>query len=130
NLQKTMIPGSPRPDEARLLTLLAPDRTIDRKICIVLAHPDDETIGLGGQLPRMQNATVVVVTDGAPRNLADAARLGFASAAAYATARRDDLLCALALAGIGEDGLMMLGVPDQESAFHLTAIARSLDNLF
>ena len=78
----------------------------------------------------MLNAILVVVTDGAPRNLADASRLGFAGAADYAAARRNELLHALAFAGLGEDRLVMLGLPDQESAFHLSAICRSLGDLF
>ena len=47
---------------------------------IVAAHPDDETIGMAGQLPGLARRAVIVhVTNGAPRNPADAHAAGFAS---------------------------------------------------
>ena len=55
---------------------------------IVVAHPDDETIGLGAQLGRFEDALLVHVTDGAPRDGDDARNYGFASVADYAAARR------------------------------------------
>ena len=55
---------------------------------IVVAHPDDETIGMGAQLCRFDDALLVQVTDGAPRDGHDAAAHGFATLADYAAARR------------------------------------------
>ena len=55
---------------------------------IVVAHPDDETIGLGAQLGRFEDALLVHLTDGAPRDGEDARNYGFASVADYAAARR------------------------------------------
>lgn len=92
----------------------------------MVAHPDDEVLGCGVLLSRHPSARVVHVTDGSPATGADAARLGFASPAAYARARRGELEAALALAGIGPDRLPSLGVPDQGASLHLAAIARRL----
>jgi LmbE family N-acetylglucosaminyl deacetylase len=96
------------------------------RIAAILAHPDDEVLGLGAQLPRLPGITLVHVTDGAPRDLGDARRLGFDTAGAYAAERRRELERAAALAGIGSDALIGLGIPDQDAAFHLHDIAREL----
>jgi hypothetical protein len=42
-----------------------------RQIAARAAHPDDETIGCGAQLPRLSGITIVTVTDGAARDLVD-----------------------------------------------------------
>jgi LmbE family N-acetylglucosaminyl deacetylase len=97
---------------------------------VVVAHPDDETLGIGGQLTRMPAVTIVHVTDGAPRDLRDARRLGFATVQDYAAARRRELEAAMALAGIGPGALVGLGVPDQGAARELSRIARRLAALF
>jgi LmbE family N-acetylglucosaminyl deacetylase len=93
----------------------------------VVAHPDDETIGCGGQLARFSDITIVHVTDGAPRNGIDAAKLGYSGPVDYAAARRRELEAAMHLAGIGSERLVALGWSDQEAALHLTEIAGELE---
>ena len=95
-------------------------------VALVVAHPDDEVLGLGAQLNRLKGLTIVHVTDGAPR----AAAHGFATREDYAAARRKELAAAVALAGIGPDALVGLGVADQEAALDLARIARRLSEIF
>lgn len=97
-----------------------------RAMAVVVAHADDETIGLGAQLQRMPGVTIVHVTDSAPRDLADARSRGFAGAEEYAAARRRELEAAMELAGVPAHALVSLGVSDQEAVFHLGEIARRL----
>ena len=59
-----------------------------RHLALITAHPDDETIGCGAQLPRLSGITAITLTDGAPRDLIDARALGFPTAQDYANARR------------------------------------------
>jgi LmbE family N-acetylglucosaminyl deacetylase len=92
------------------------------EIVVFAAHPDDETIGLGAQLARFAGVQIVHVTDGAPRDMRDAAAHGFLAREDYALARRRELLEALALAGIGEDQTCCLGMADQEASYDLVRI--------
>lgn len=99
-------------------------------VAIVVAHPDDETVGCGALLARLTGATLVLVTDGAPANAADAHRSGFAETSAYAATRRRELESALSIVAGRELRLVLLGVPDQQAALRLVEISQKLFGLF
>lgn len=92
-------------------------------VAVVAAHPDDETIGAGGSLPRFGEVILLHVTDGAPRNGRDAAAAGLKSREAYAAARRRERIAAAQLAGIGLDRQVEMGIIDQEASLHLDRLA-------
>jgi N-acetylglucosamine malate deacetylase 2 len=127
------VPGGSfgRADAAHdLLWRLRFDRDeIDMPILVVVAHPDDETIGCGALLRRFPHALVVLVTDGAPHSMADAYRLGFPSREAYAAARSAEVASALAVAGVPPTRILGFGVPDQGAAFLLEALVQRLEAL-
>src|SRR5579864_495191 len=72
--------------------------TLPSRALILVAHPDDESIGCGILLQRMREPTVVFATDGAPR--AQEFWKGHESRQAYAESRKREALQALELAGV------------------------------
>lgn len=85
-------------------------------LLVVAAHPDDEVIGAGAQLHRWPGAHFLTVTDGAPRDLRDAAAAGFTRCEDYARARLGELTAALSLAGVPAHRCRRLHYPDQGTA--------------
>ena len=99
------------------------------KTVIVAAHPDDETIGMGARLHRFTRMTLVHVTDGAPMNMQDALRAGFAKRSDYAAARKAELAAALALAGIAPARQRSLGLADQTASHRMPHLIRTLTDM-
>src|SRR4051794_33838884 len=109
-------------------SLCTPDHAIisARDLAIIVAHPDDETIGCGAQLRRFREATIVVVTDGAPRNCDDARRHRLSGVEAYAARRFGELRRALALADVSERNVIVLGISDQTAALRLAELTHAI----
>ncbi len=90
-------------------------------VMVVSAHPDDETLGVGGHLSQWPDVYIVHLTDGSPRS-----RLNWES---YAAARRDELWCALKLAGVSPERRIQLGAADQETADSLLRLSLTFNRL-
>ncbi|MGX8008948.1 PIG-L deacetylase family protein [Mesorhizobium sp. ORM8.1] len=98
-------------------------------LMIVVAHPDDETIGVGGHLAALPACQIVHVTDGAPRDLTDAQAHGFETWQGYARARRLELEAAFLAAGLPSDNLIDLGFPDAQAAAYLAELTQALAHI-
>lgn len=110
---------------AELLARLAAREAVDDPVALVVAHPDDETLGAGAMMPLFRRLLLVQVTDGAPRNLEDARAAGFDTAAAYAEARQHELDAALVAGGVRAERLV-LGAADQGASLDMAALSRTL----
>jgi LmbE family N-acetylglucosaminyl deacetylase len=93
------------------------------RLLVMVAHPDDETVGAGALLSRLSTSSadvwIVRATDGAPRDPRFMARSFSGTPQEYARARHGELEAALALVGIGPDRLRCLGIADQEAIFEI-----------
>lgn len=98
-------------------------------LLLVVAHPDDEVLGVGSRLPHLPKAHIVYATDGAPSDMSDARRLGFATADDYACARIREADAALSLLGVGPDRVHRLGLRDQDVAYEMTALSATCGDL-
>ncbi|HEU4960457.1 MAG TPA: PIG-L family deacetylase [Sphingomonas sp.] len=109
-----------------LLDRLQAGVPVEEPVALVVAHPDDETVGLGSRLACFGRLTLIHLTDGAPRDLGDARRSGFADWQSYAAAREAELV--RALAGLGAEPIRhrRYRVADQQAILALDAIVDRL----
>ncbi len=100
------------------------------RLLVVLAHPDDEVLALGGRLERLAAARFLTATDGTPTDGADARHHGFPSLDAYRVARRGELACAFRHAGLSPQllapAVSTLPVPDQTASLHLATLTATI----
>src|SRR4051794_31436907 len=105
-------------------------RRAPRRVLIVAAHPDDEVVSSGTLLRRLCRAGAAVyvmhVTDGSPRDVRYARERGFETREEYSSARRRELACALACAGIRPAQMIALEFVDQDVAFHLVDLCHHI----
>ena len=107
------------------------DELVDAGSSLIIApHPDDETIGAGIWMDRHADGDVTVlhVTDGSPRDGADARAAGL-TRRAYARARRRELRQALSHLTPGRRRLRSFSYVDKESYLHLAEIITQLVEL-
>ena len=112
-------------EDDRWAARLAGGGPIAEPVAIVVAHADDETLFAGALLPRLANGRLIHVTDGSPRDMRDAERLGFATRGDYAAARARELDAAVAALG-GDPVRHAYGVADQEAIGAFEQVAKRL----
>lgn len=96
------------------------------RIAVLAAHPDDETIGASVLLARSQRASVIFLSDGAPRDSRLWPRTIQGSREEYASIRREEAQNALRRVGISQGQIRWLGAIDQETIFAVSELATRL----
>ena len=121
----------PRQEKSRLLDRFCglKGATAAPRTLLIIAHPDDESIGAGARLAELGEAWVTYTTDGAPRNPDVARRHGFDSREQYAEQRHREALEALKIAGIGADRVSYLGIVDGEASQNLVELCLKVADL-
>jgi len=109
-----------------LIARLARGERIGERVALVVAHPDDETVGLGSRLALFDDLTLIHLTDGAPDDPSFATRAGFTDGTTYAAARRAELDAALITLGARSARRVALGLPDQRAHEHLDRLVNDL----
>jgi LmbE family N-acetylglucosaminyl deacetylase len=109
-----------------LLSRLKAGAAIDLPIAVVGAHPDDETLGIGSRFAAILHLRLIQLTDGAPRDLIDAKREGFADWQGYAAARAAEVECALETLGAAGADRRHYDLPDKQTLDSLPEIVDRL----
>lgn len=102
------------------------------RVLVLAAHPDDETIGVGGMFPRLDGSMEIVhVTDGAPRHRRQWGRQEFRTWDEYAAQRRREVENALRVAGVDASAVCSsMEVMDSEVSLNLVPVTRRLVEMF
>jgi len=93
---------------------------------VIVAHPDDEVVGAGALISKLNDVSIVHLTDGAPLNSSVAEEAGFDHPADYAEARRRECISALAVAKVPTDRIVELAGIDYYAPHFLSDLAKRI----
>ncbi len=96
------------------------------KCSIIVAHPSDEVVGAGCLISKLEDVSILHVTDGAPCDMAYARIAGFDDRANYAAVRKVECISALAIANVPAHRIVDLEFTDQCASKYLTELSKKI----
>ncbi len=115
-----------RPGSAHARLFGTGDLNATTRCAVIVAHPADEIVGAGCLISKLVDVTILHVTNGAGHDPHHASLSGFKDTAAYAQARKQECLSALAIANVPKDRVVDLDVPDHFASECLTDLTRRI----
>lgn len=120
----------PAPTDDAIARTIAGGSAPRGRIVLLVAHQDDEIIGVGAQLHRWApDLTCVYATDGSPADATDARAAGFSDGHAYARARAEESRDALRIAGIAWARVREFGFTDRSLVYRLADLNDAVECL-
>jgi len=98
----------------------------DSRCSIIVAHPGDEVVAAGYLICKLDQVTVVHVSDGAPRQMNFWEGVGFKRRRDYADARRNECVRALAIARVPRERIIDFDYAALELPNQLTTLAKRI----
>lgn len=92
---------------------------------VIVAHPDDEVVGAGGLISRLDDVTVLHVTDGVPNNNR-ASNAAADEGSETARALRRESRTALALANVLPEHIVEFGLSTEQAPLELVELTRRI----
>ncbi len=93
---------------------------------VIVAHPDDDVVGAGGLISRLNNVTVLHVTDGVSRKGPEAEADAAAGESAEVARPSRESRTALALANVPPEQIVEFGLSTEQAPFELADLTRRI----
>ncbi len=92
---------------------------------VIVAHPDDDVVGAGGLISRLDDVTVLHITDGVSKNVPASNTASDDSSEAAPTLRLESRT-ALALANVPPEQILEFGLSTEQAPFELADLTRRI----
>jgi LmbE family N-acetylglucosaminyl deacetylase len=101
---------------------------ISDPVAVIVAHPDDEIIGMGGRISMLETLTLIHATNGAPTAQARLKKKGFIDVKSYSSARFSEVDRALGIVGANPVAHIRYDYPDGELVLRLMEMIERLQS--
>jgi LmbE family N-acetylglucosaminyl deacetylase len=112
--------------DASFNSRLIAGKRISDPVAVIVAHPDDETIGMGGRISMLESLTLIHATNGAPNEPGRLQKKGFSDVKSYSSTRFLEVDQALHTIGASPVARIRYDYPDGELVLKLMEMIEHL----